>query len=77
MSGTEPSPDELFDRFRAGEFDVSELVDRLEALEADTDREELWARWAEQGLFNGPIEQDGYTSFDGKSPREVDGDGER
>lgn len=61
--------------FARGELDPQELEDALASTDEETDRDELWARWASQGLFDEPVEQEGYTSFKSGIPREVEGDG--
>jgi hypothetical protein len=75
MSATDDEITRLRRRFRDGELDLDELVDKLQQLDQDTERDELWARWASQGLFDEGIEQEGYTSFRGGFPTEVDTDG--
>lgn len=75
MSAGEDTFEEIRTAFVRGRIDSAELRDRLRALDEDTDREELWARWAEQGLFDDPIDQEGYVSFEGGQRREVDPDG--
>lgn len=75
MSAEEPTVTELRDRLNRGEIDTDEFLDQLQGLTTETEREELWATWASQGLFDGPIEQDGYTSFKNGRVREVTEDG--
>lgn len=77
MSVSGETLESLRDRFLAGEIDRDEFLDRVSDVDTTEGRDELWARWAEQGLFDGPIEQDGYTSFAGNRVEEVDRDGQR
>lgn len=75
MSAGETERRELIRRFLDDEIDVDELQDQLDALGPDVDRDELWARWAEQGLFDGPIEQDEWVSRRNGQYRVVRDDG--
>lgn len=77
MSQSETTVDDLKQQFLRGDLDADELRQRLRELDTETDRDELWTRWAGQGVFDAPIDQEGYTSFKGARVREVDGDGER
>lgn len=70
MSASEPTFDELRRMFTRGEIDADELRERLTDLPETTDRDELWARWSEQGVFDEPIEDEGWTSFKNGQPRE-------
>lgn len=75
MSADEPTVSDLRDRLNRGEIDRDEFLDQLQGLTTETEREELWATWASQGLFDGAIEQEGYTSFKNGRMREVHDDG--
>jgi len=75
MSSSPTDKDELIQRFIDGELTVTELQDKLGGLGADTDREELWARWSEQGLFDDPISRDGWVSRENGGYEEVRDDG--
>lgn len=75
MSANEQTVADLRERFVNGEIDPDELREQLRALDQETDREELWARWAEQGLFDDPIGQEGYLSFAGGDPKIITDDG--
>jgi len=75
MSGSQPTFRELRERFTAGEITAEQFRDRLTEVPADTDKDELWLRWADQGLFDGPITQEGFTSLAGPGAEEVDRDG--
>jgi hypothetical protein len=75
MSAEEPTVTDLRDRLNRGEIDVDEFLSQLQGLTTETEREELWATWASQGLFDGPIEQEGFTSFKNGRARQVDDDG--
>jgi hypothetical protein len=75
MSVSDDDIAELRRRFRDGDIGADELIAALQELDQDTDRDELWARWASQGLFDEAIEQEGYTSLRGGIPEQVDGDG--
>jgi len=75
MSSSEPSFEELRTQLIRGEIDADTFQDELGGLGLDADKETLWARWAAQGLFDEPIDQDGFLSLRGGIPEEVDGDG--
>lgn len=77
MSTADETFEDLREAFLAGNIDAADLRGRLTGLAKETEREELWVRWAEQGLFDGPIDKRGFTSFKGARVREVDVDGER
>jgi len=68
MADSDDSIAELRRQFLEGEIDGSELRDRLTELPQDTQRDELWARWSEQGLFDEPLDQDGWTSWKNGQP---------
>lgn len=74
MSASATSLSDLRQAFLRGDVTPAELREELQQLDADTDREELWLRWAGQGLFDEPIDQRGFTSFKGARVREVDPD---
>jgi hypothetical protein len=61
--------------FTRGEIPVDGLRDALDSTDEDSQKDELWVRWAEQGLFDDPIEQEGFLAFPNGVPTEVDGDG--
>jgi hypothetical protein len=75
MSSSPTDKDELIQRFINGELTVTELQDKLGGIGADTNREELWARWSEQGLFDDPISRDEWVSRRNGGYREVRDDG--
>jgi len=72
MSAEKPTVADLRRQFNAGEIDADELRERLTELPEQTDRDELFVRWSEQGVLDQPIEQEGWTSFKGGRPRERD-----
>jgi len=59
----------------AGEITAEEARDRLASLDEQTDRDELWAKFAGQGLYDEPIRQDGYVSTRGNLRQKVKEDG--
>lgn len=75
MSASNSDIQRLKSQLLAGEIDVETFKAELSALETDTEKDELWAEWAAQGLFDSPLEQDGYTSRAGKGFRQVETDG--
>jgi hypothetical protein len=77
MSASTDTVADLRDAFLAGEIDREEFLDRVGRVAPEEDRDGLWATWAAQGLFDEPIEQEGWTSFAGNRVREVFPDGER
>jgi len=77
MSASAESFSELRAAFLAGEIDRDEFLERIQRVPDTGGRDELWARWAEQGQFDRALEQEGYTSFAGARVEEVDGNGER
>jgi len=77
MSASDPTVTELRGMLLRGDITADELVDRLTDIEDTPPRDQLWARWADQGLFDDPITQEGFTSFKGNRVQEVDTDGER
>lgn len=75
MSASDDTRTRLIAAYRAGEIDSVELQDRLES-EADVDDlDSLWARWSGQGLFDRPVEQEGYTSVTQTITEEIRDDG--
>jgi len=74
MSAGDSDIERLRSRLLAGEIDVDTFKAELAGLETDTEKDELWAEWASQGLFDSPLEQDGYTSRAGKGFRQVETD---
>jgi len=75
MSASEPTLTELRRRLAQGDLTVDEFRQRLsESIQAD-EKDDLWARWAEQGLMDDAIEQEGFTSLRGPLVREVSPDG--
>jgi len=58
-----------------GEIDAQEVRERFAELNEETDRDELWAKFAGQGLYDEPIRQDGYVSTRGNLRQKVDEDG--
>jgi hypothetical protein len=75
MSTTEQTVADLREQFLNGEIGPDELRERLRDLDEETDREELWARWASQGLFDDPIAQEGYLSLADGDPEYITDDG--
>lgn len=61
---------ELRRQFVEGEISSEELRDRLTELPQDTEKDELWVRWSGQGLFDQPIDRDGWTSFKNGQPEQ-------
>jgi hypothetical protein len=57
------------------EIDAAEARDRLSDLSADTSKDELWTQFAEQGLYDEAIRQDGYVSFRGNTVQRRGEDG--
>jgi len=58
-----------------GEITAGEARDRLASLDGQTDRDELWSKFAGQGLYDDPIRQDGFTSKRGNRVETVGDDG--
>lgn len=58
----------------AGEIDSREASDRLAALDQDTAREQIWTRYADGGLFDDAIRQEGFESHAGALVQQVDTD---
>jgi predicted kinase len=77
MSATEPSLRELRRQLAAGEITTEQFRQRLSESVQTDEKDDLWARWAGQGLMNDAIEQTGYTSLRGNLVREVNPDGQR
>jgi len=75
MSTSQPSFEELRAQLRRGEIDRATFARQVQQLDEDRALDALWARWAEQGLFDDPVAQDGFTSIRKGVVREVDGDG--
>lgn len=68
---------ELRQAFLRGDLTADELREQVADLGPGADREQLWLRWADQGLFEEPVTQEGFTSLAGNRRRHVDVDGER
>lgn len=66
---------EITRRLRAGEIDRTEAANLLQASTQVEDRDGLWARWGDQGLFDDPIERDSWTRFTKTRVEEVETDG--
>lgn len=77
MSGSERALSRIRDRVDRGEVAAEDLAQALQKAEDVADRDALWSRWAEQGLFDRPIAQTGWTSFKGNRVREIVDDGQR
>jgi len=77
MSATAPSLSELRRQLTAGEITTDEFRQRLSESVQSDEKDDLWARWAGQGLMNDAIEQEGFTSLKGATVREVNPDGQR
>jgi len=75
MSAESEDAQDILDRFLSGEIDADEFQDRIRELGPDTDRDALWARWAEQGLFDEPVERDEWVSRKNGQYRVIRDDG--
>jgi len=66
---------EITRRLRAGEIDRQEAAELLQDSTQVDDRDGLWARWADQGLFDSPVERDSWTRLTKTRVEEVEDGG--
>ena len=75
MSASDIDPRDAIERFLADEISITELQDILRDSTTAGDRDAMWARWAEQGLFDEPIDRDEWVSRKNGEFRTVRTDG--
>jgi hypothetical protein len=75
MVDGERSLEDLRRLLLSGEIDRDEFLEAVNESDETAGRDDLWARWASQGLMDDPIRQRGYLSLKGGVPRQVEGDG--
>jgi hypothetical protein len=75
MNDTDISRGEITRRLRAGEIDRGEAAQLLQDSDQVDDRDGLWARWVDQGLFDTPVERDSWTRITKTQTEEVSEDG--
>lgn len=77
MSAAQQSLSELRRQLVRGDLTVEQFRQQVRESVTTDEKDDLWVRWAEQGLMDDAIEQEGYTSLKGPLVREVNPDGQR